>query len=126
MGACLSNETSERKETATSKATESTDPNSKMTIEADDDHVYVLKKKRPGCTGMFWRKDPSGATSLAGNSDWPRDNAELKGSVKSFDGKLWLASTHVKQAGKLSFVNAPSGAFMPFEYDNHYYLEKKH
>lgn len=77
MSACLSNETSDQKEAATSKAAVSTDQNSKLTIEADG-HVYVLKKERPGCTGMFWRKDPSWTTSLAGNSDWPRDNTQLK------------------------------------------------
>mmetsp|Transcript_14962 Transcript_14962/g.32634 ORF Transcript_14962/g.32634 Transcript_14962/m.32634 type:complete len:161 (+) Transcript_14962:37-519(+) len=88
-----------------------------------EDVVEVsLLKRRPGCTGMFWRKDPTGETKLASNNDWPRDGAKLKGKVVEVDGKKWLLATEVMQKGK-DWVNAPEGAAMPFEHDNHYYLE---
>mmetsp|Transcript_20787 Transcript_20787/g.34365 ORF Transcript_20787/g.34365 Transcript_20787/m.34365 type:complete len:91 (-) Transcript_20787:165-437(-) len=84
---------------------------------------YELKKRRPGCTGMFWRSDPSGASSVASNSDWPRDGAKLKGAVVEHNGKKWLHVAQIKQAsGGAEWVDVPEGAFMPFEYDDHYYL----
>mmetsp|Transcript_8248 Transcript_8248/g.11907 ORF Transcript_8248/g.11907 Transcript_8248/m.11907 type:complete len:116 (+) Transcript_8248:49-396(+) len=83
---------------------------------------YQLKKSRPGCTGMFWRSDPTGKTSLASNNDWPRDGATMKGEVIEHNGSKWLAVSEVKQKSG-DWVAAPTGAFMPFEYDNHYYLE---
>jgi hypothetical protein len=84
---------------------------------------YSLKKRRPGCTGMFWRPDPSGKTRLASNDNWPRDGAQLRGTCTEFNGKKWLAVSHVKQAHSSVWIQAPEGAFIPFEYDNHYYLE---
>jgi hypothetical protein len=86
---------------------------------------YELKKRRPGCTGMFWRSDPSGKSSVASNSDWPRDGAKLKGDVVEHGGNKWLQVTQIKQARGTDWVKAPDGAFMPFEYDNHYYLADK-
>ena len=85
-----------------------------------------LKKRRAGCTGMFWRPDPTGSTKLAtgGNStNWPRDGAKLRGRPVEVDGKKWLLATHVLQLGKSEWTAAPTGAAMPYEYDNHYYLE---
>ena len=92
--------------------------------------VYVLKKKRAGCTGMFWRADPTGTIPLASQSDnWPRDNAKLRGTVVEVKGEKWLQATQVQQEKSLfqsaDWKDAPKGAFMPFEYDNHYYLEKE-
>ena len=91
--------------------------------------IYVLKKKRPGCTGMFWRPDPSGQIPLASASEnWPRDLAKLRGYVVEYKGEKWLQATQVQQEKNLfqsgEWKDAPKGAFMPFEYDNHYYLEK--
>eukprot|EP00798_Chlamydomonas_sp_ICE-L_P001363 gene1363-32726_t len=83
---------------------------------------FVLKKKRAGCTGMFWRPDPTGKISQASNDNWPRDDATLRGEVIEVNGEKWLAAKQIKQA-KGEWVDAPVGAFMPFEYDNHYYLE---
>mmetsp|Transcript_129766 Transcript_129766/g.193183 ORF Transcript_129766/g.193183 Transcript_129766/m.193183 type:complete len:122 (-) Transcript_129766:117-482(-) len=83
----------------------------------------ALKKHRPGCTGMFWRPDPTGATPLKSNSNWPRDGARLRGTVVEAKGKKWLLATEVLQNGKTEWVPAPPGAAMPFEYDNHYSLE---
>jgi hypothetical protein len=37
-------------------------------------------------------------------------------------GEKWLKAHQVKQAGEKEWKSAPQGAFMPFEYDNHYYL----
>ena len=92
------------------------DPNM-TTVEVE------LKKRRPGCTGMFWRPDPTGATKLASNNDWPRDGAKLRGQKVQVDGSDWLLCTHILQTGQSEWVAAPAGAAMPFEYNNHYYLE---
>ena len=85
-----------------------------------------LKKHRPGCTGMFWRSDPAGATSLASNDNWPRDGAKLRGYVVTTakNGEKWLLATEVLQANSSEWVPAPAGAAMPFEYNNHYSLEE--
>lgn len=83
---------------------------------------FDLKKRHGGCTGMFWRSDPTGANKLASNNDWPRDGAKLRGHVVDAKGEKWLIVAEVKQSGK-SWVAAPVGAAMPFEYNNHYYLE---
>lgn len=87
---------------------------------------YYLKKRHPGCTGMFWRPDPTpGAKKLASNNDWPRDGAMVRGVTVTDQksGAPWLLVSHVKQAGS-DWVAAPVSAALPFEYDNHYYLEK--
>ena len=89
---------------------------------------YNLKKHHPGCTGMFWRADPTGATGgLANNNDWPRDGAVLRGrevTVGQNNNEKWLLATAVKQARSSQWKDAPQGAALPFEYNNHYYLEK--
>lgn len=74
---------------------------------------------------MFWKADPTGETVLLANSDWPRDGAVIQGeafTVPGPGGVKWLKVHKVKQVGQ-RWVNAPEGAFLPFEYDNHYYLE---
>ena len=95
------------------------------TADNNDGNTYALLKRRPGCTGMFWRQDPSpGAPRLAGNADWPRDGAHLKGRVfTDAKGQAWLVASHVQQK-KGTWKVAPRGSAMPFEYDNHYYLEQ--
>jgi hypothetical protein len=85
---------------------------------------YELKKRRAGCTGMFWRSDPSGKSQKASNNDWPHDGAKLRGEVVDHSGEKWLKVSQVKQASSKDWVDAPDGAFIPFEYDNHYYLEE--
>jgi hypothetical protein len=74
---------------------------------------------------MFWRSDPTGMTQLSTNTDWPRDGAIIQGEafVVNYGQKRWLKAHKVKQVGK-KWVNAPEGAFLPFEHDNHYYLEQ--
>lgn len=94
-----------------------------ITASAPSSEAYALKKRRPGCTGMFWRKDPEGKIKLQSNDNWPRDGSILKGEMRTVKGAKWLAATHVKQAGG-AWVATPYGAHIPFEYDNHYYLEK--
>ena len=83
---------------------------------------YQLKKRRPGCTGMFWRSDPTGKTKLVSNNDWPRDNAMMRGQVVEAKGEKWLLVAQVKQPGSSQWKQAPVGAAMPFEYNNHYFL----
>lgn len=81
-------------------------------------------KRRPGCTGMFWRSDPTGTTRLESNNHWPRDGAKLKGTVvTTVEGEKWLLAAQVRQKGSSQWHPAPKGSAMPFEYDNHYYLE---
>lgn len=95
--------------------------NSGIVIECE------LKKRRPGCTGMFWRSDPTvGAPKVESNDNWPRDGARLRGRViEDAKGDKWLLVEQVRQAGSdTSWIDAPKGAAMPFEYDNHYYLEQ--
>jgi hypothetical protein len=107
--------------TSSSRAAISSKPKDYIT-QHDNDTVYVLKKKRAGCTGMFWRSDPTHQVTLENNNDWPKDGAFLKGEVRVVNGTQWLAATHVQNVGN-SWKEAPYGAHMPFEYDNHYYLE---
>lgn len=71
---------------------------------------------------MFWRSDPTGKTQLTGNAHWPRDNAIIRGEIIVHNGEKWLKAYKVKQSGS-SWKDAPKGAFMPFEYDDHYYLD---
>ncbi len=87
---------------------------------------YELKKRRPGCTGMFWRADPTpGAPPLESNDNWPRDGARMRGrAVVDSGGGRWLLVDQVRQKASSSWTDAPKGAAMPFEYDNHYYLEQ--
>lgn len=91
-------------------------------MESNDIMEVSLLKRRPGCTGMFWRADPTGKVGLANNNNWPRDGAKLRGMLVEVDGAKWLLATEVMQKGK-DWVKAPTGAAMPFEYNNHYYLE---
>jgi hypothetical protein len=83
---------------------------------------YKLKKLHGGCTGMFWRADPTGKTKLASNQNWPHDGAKLRGHVVVVKGKKWLLATQVQQKGSTAWKPAPVGATMPFEYNRHYYL----
>lgn len=112
--------------TATAQTNMSSDSPVKETLPADLSSLeeYQLKKRRPGCTGMFWRSDPTGKTSLGSNNHWPRDGASLRGTVVQAKGEKWLLVRYVKQAGKKDWKSAPVGAAMPFEYNNHYYLER--
>mmetsp|Transcript_12462 Transcript_12462/g.26533 ORF Transcript_12462/g.26533 Transcript_12462/m.26533 type:complete len:106 (-) Transcript_12462:652-969(-) len=93
-----------------------------VTMVSTEIQEVALLKRRPGCTGMFWRADPTGKTPLENNNNWPRDGAKLRGTVVEVDGAKWLLATEVKQEGK-EWVKAPGGAAMPFEYNNHYYLQ---
>jgi hypothetical protein len=81
---------------------------------------FALKKKRnTGCTGMFWRKDPTGKTKLgffASNNHWSRDGATLRGTVVHAKGEKWLLATHVKQAGG-NWERAPAGAAMVSDFN---------
>lgn len=105
---------------ATATASSSADIDSNKAVQE-----FELKKHRPGCTGMFWRPDPTGKTKLKSNSDWPRDGAMLRGEVVDVRGEQWLLATEVKQAKSSTWKKAPEGAAMPFEYNNHYYLAAK-
>lgn len=75
-------------------------------------------------TGMFWREDPTGKIQLTGNDNWPQDDAIIKGEVIfDDDGDKWLKAAKIKQKGVGPWLDVPQGAFMPFKYDDHYYLE---
>jgi hypothetical protein len=116
-------ETQHRNIMGTTSSTTTTKTKDYITKQ-DDDTIYALIKKRPGCTGMFWRPDPAGKINLQNNNDWPKDGAMLKGEVvRTIQGQQWLAATHVKNTSDGEWKETPYGAYMPFEYDNHYYLE---
>lgn len=76
---------------------------------------------------MFWRSDPTGASALQSNDNWPRDGAKLRGTIvqveNNFDSNKWLLATEVLQKGDQDWKPAPQGAAMPFEYNDHYYLK---
>lgn len=74
--------------------------------------------------GMFWRTDPTGKIQLTGNDNWPQDDAIIRGEViVDEDGDKWLRATKIKQKGLGPWLQVPQGSFIPFEYDDHYYLE---
>jgi hypothetical protein len=106
---------------STSTAT-NTNNNSTMPETAPPMQEYELKKLRPGCTGMFWRSDPTKKTQLESNDHWPKDGAKLRGDVVEVDGEKWLLAKQVQQKGSTTWNTAPGGAAMPFEYEDHYYL----
>ena len=72
---------------------------------------------------MFWRTDPTGKIQLTGNDNWPQDGAIIKGEVIVHDDEQWLKAAKIKQKGVGPWLGVPEGAFMAFEYDDHYYLE---
>jgi len=92
--------------------------------ESGEIKEYYLKKHRPGCSGMFWRSDPTGAMKRPTNDNWPRDGASFRGVAVEAKGRRWLHATEVKQDGGNEWINAPAGAFMPFIYEDHYSIEK--
>jgi hypothetical protein len=121
-----------QKQTKTKKSNSTSNSKAETMTTTDDNTAalpstpleeYQLKKRRPGCTGMFWRSDPTGETKLASNNDWPHDDAMLRGQVVHAKGEKWLLVQEVKQKGKSEWKKAPAGASMPFEYDDHYYLD---
>jgi|TARA_B110000208_G_C11364728_1_gene282611 hypothetical protein len=73
---------------------------------------------------MFWRGDPRGG-GKRGGSDWPRNGAQLRGEVVTYDGAKWLGCSEIKQKSDSDFTAtaSPSGSFMPFVYGSSYRLE---
>ena len=72
-----------------------------------------------------------------------RDNAIIEGTViikidtvasgddedtVSSSSSLWLKASRLKQAAgqqqQQEWINAPQNVYLPFEYNNHYYLQK--
>jgi hypothetical protein len=47
----------------------------------------------------------------------------VQGEVVLLGKNKWLRATKLKQKNQ-DWMAAPSGAFLPFEFDDHYYLEK--
>ena len=75
-------------------------------------------------SGMFWRSDPTGREQLLGGYHWPKDGARLRGVIVEHEDEKWLKVWKVKQVGGEEWLEAPPGAYMPFEYDDHYYLDR--
>lgn len=90
----------------------------------NDGNVYVLKKRRPGCTGLWWQQDPTSDFMLASGNHWPRDNALLMG-VRVVDkwGDEWLRTAAVRNPGDATWHRAPLGSAIPMEHEDHYYLQ---
>ena len=76
-------------------------------------------------SGMFWRNDPTGRTALAAQIDWPRDGAIIRGRPVKVHGEMWLRAHKVRQLHQQdeTWTKAPKNAFLPFEYNDHYFLE---
>jgi hypothetical protein len=113
------------KNTATESLDKATSPETASAPSKEDStrfEEYELKKLRPGCSGMFWRSDPTKQTTLMSNDHWPRDGAKLRGNTVEVDGGKWLIAKQVQQKGSDVWHEAPIGSAMPFEYEGHYYL----
>ena len=96
----------------------------KKVSRSNDGKIYLLKKRRPGCTGLFWRQDPTSDMMLSSGDHWPRDDAQLQGKrVMDKWGDEWLRTTHVFNVGDLKWHRAPLGSAIPMEHEDHYYLE---
>ena len=72
---------------------------------------------------MFWRSDPRGQEQLLGGNDWPKDNAALRGVTIIFEDEKWLKVYKVKQEGGNWIDVFALNAYIPYEYDDHYYLD---
>jgi hypothetical protein len=72
-----------------------------ITYESDEIIKVNLMKRRPGCTGMFWRADPTLTKTLENNNNWPRDGAKLRGKVVIVDGVKWLLASEVQNKGQV-------------------------
>lgn len=111
MGACQSSS-----DTAASPLTNNTRTKLASETQTDSTNVtnFVLKKRRAGCSGMFWRTDPAGKIQLTGNANWPRDDAIINGKViVDDDGDKWLKAAKIKQKGAGQWLEVPDGAFLP-------------
>ena len=117
MGSCMSCQTEVAAEESSHKE--------KAPVTPPQVNAYKLKKTRAGGSGMLWQPDPTGRKELLAETNWPRDGAYVSGEeVDLDDGTKWLKAHRVRQASWGSWTDAPDGAFLPFEYEHHYYLEQ--
>jgi hypothetical protein len=99
-------------------------PSTKGLERENDGMAYQLKKRRPGCNGMFWRQDPTSRFMLSAGDHWPHDDAILTGMpVTDQWGDDWLRTTAVRNVGDGKWHRAPLGSAIPMEHEDHYYLE---
>lgn len=88
--------------------------------------VFELKKDNSGCTGLFYRSNPTKGRvkTLSKYRDWPRDNAHIKGFVHEVKGKKWLEVKELKQPG-INWFESCKGkdVWIPFRHQQ-YFLEK--
>ena len=63
---------------------------------------------------------------MASNDNWPRDGSQIKGRLVVYEGANWLHASHVRQEGEEDWTGAPENAYLPFEYNDHYYLQAIH
>jgi hypothetical protein len=122
MGSCQSTRATPSETKSDTTPTPTTTNNNNNNNHNMSEQEYELKKLRPGCTGMFWRSDPTKKTKLESNDHWPRDGAKLRGDVVEVGGEKWLLAKEVQQKGSATWNAAPAGAAMPFKHDDHYYL----
>jgi hypothetical protein len=110
--------------TTAATATAATPQSTKGAEHENDGQAYQLKKRRPGCNGMFWRQDPTSRFMLSAGDYWPHDDAYLRGMpVTDQWGDDWLRTTAVRNVGDAKWHRAPLGSAIPMEHEDHYYLE---
>ena len=99
-----------------------TDAESQLAKVVDNDGTYLLKHGG-GCTGMFWRNDPTkGKSTFRGPPDWPRNGAILKGKVRKIPEQpekslYWLQVKEYQQAEGSVFEKTPEDCWMQFNQD---------
>lgn len=95
-------------------------------VSVDDMKTFELKKTSARCTGLFFRSNPikGNPQAVSKYSDWPRDNAHVKGLIHDVKGKDWLEAKYIKQPGKTSFAETlGKDVWLPFKHEQ-YYLEE--
>ena len=98
-----------------------TDAESQLANVVDKEGTYIMKHPG-GCTGMFWRSDPTkGKATFRGPPDWPRNGAILKGKVIRIPEQpekslYWLQVKEYQQADGSGFEKTPD-CWMQFNQD---------
>lgn len=100
----------------------------KKVVAQDDMQVFELKKTSSGCTGLFFRSNPTKGRvkTVSKYRDWPRDNAHVKGILHDIDGKKWLETKYVKQPGRNWFDETEGkDVWLPLHHQQYYLDEVK-
>jgi len=75
--------------------------------------VFKLAVSTGGCSGVFWRGNPTTGAGPANNADWPRNGALLKGIVHIVAGAHHLEVSEQVPAGGSAWQPVGGGKWMP-------------